>query len=150
MKKKLLLEAVLKIKDSVERSISFSYDDIIKYNTTDKKVDNLLSRLERLEVQLLHLKEVIQEANKGKLRGITNNYNIYYLSNLTAKKRFYEDLISNLGKNKKAVNVQIPKEDAILSLNKLKEEIFKFQQKLTTFNSKKKVTVILDESLNLL
>lgn len=148
MKKKLLLETVLKLKADVERSISSSYDDIVKYNFTEKKVDALMTRIEKLEVQLIHFKEVIQEANKSKFEGKTNNYHIYFLSNLKAKDIFYQTLERAFGKSKKSA--QIKKEDVASARKELSEQINKFQNKLSAFNAKKKVTVILDESLNLL
>jgi len=151
MKKKLLLETVLKLKADVERSVASSYEDIIKYNFTEKKVDLLLERIEKLEVQLIHFKEVIQEANKSKFEGKTNNFNIYYLSNLVAKSRFYENLEKALNRaSSKAKTAQIQKDTVTSRRKTLSEEINKFQNKLSTFNAKKKVTVVLDESLNLL
>lgn len=151
MKKKLLLETVLKIKADVERSIENTYDDIIKYNMSEKKVDNLLERAEKLEIQLIHLKEVIQEANKGKFEGKTNFFNIFHLSNLNAKREFYRELEKRLTRaSKKASVAQIGINAVTSKLKLLGEEINKFQKKLTTYNSKKKVTVYLDESLNLL
>ena len=151
MKKKLLLETVLKLKSDVERSIEASYDDIIKYNFTEKKISGLLDRLEKLEVQLIVFKEAIQEANKSKFEGKTNNFNIYYLSNLVAKNKFYETLDRALTRDKiKAKTAQIKKEETTTKRKQLKEEITKFQNKLSTFNSKKKVTVYLDDDLSLL
>ena len=151
MKKKLLLETVLKLKSDIERSIAASFDDIIKYNFTEKKIDSLWERLEKMEVQLIHFKEVIQEANKSKFEGKTNNYHIYFLSNLVAKSRFYENLEKALNRSpKKALDAQITKDQVMSKRKQVGEEITKFQNKLSAFNSKKKVTVYLDESLNLL
>jgi hypothetical protein len=151
MKKKLLLETVLKMKADVERSINATFEDVVKYNFTEKKVESLMTRLDKLEAQLIHFKEVIQEANKSKFEGKTNNYHIYYLSNLVARQRFYENLIKALNRSpKKAESAQIQKEEATSKQQQTGEEITKFQNKLSAFNSKKKVTVYLDESLNLL
>jgi hypothetical protein len=151
MKKKLLLETVLKLKSDIERSIASTFDDIIKYNTTEKKIDTLWERLEKMEVQLIHFKEIIQEANKSKFEGKTNNFNIYFLSNLVAKSRFYENLEKALNRAPaKAKNAQIKKEEVVSKRKQIDGEITKFQNKLSAFNSKKKVTVYLDESLNLL
>src|SRR4030042_2670141 len=151
MKKKLLLEQVLKLKAVVEKSIETSYDHVLKYNFTDKKVDLILDRIEKLEVQLIIFKEVIQEANKGKIRGITNNFNIYTLSNLKAKREFYSKLLTKFNHSTtKVEKSQIKQEEATTKFNKLSEEISKLQNKLSTFNAKKKVTVYLDESLDLL
>lgn len=151
MKKKLLLETVLKLKSDVERAIASAYDDIIKYNFTEKRVDTLLERVEKLEVQLLHFKEVIQEANKSKFEGKTNNYHIYFLSNLVAKKRFYETLSKAFKiKTNKASDAQITKIETTSALKQLSEQISEFQNKLSAFNAKKKVTVYLDKDLNLL
>lgn len=151
MKKKLLLETVLKLKEDLERSIASTFDDIVKYNTTEKKIFSLWDRLEKMEVQLIHFKEVIQEANKSKFEGKTNNYHIYYLSNLKAKSRFYDNLEKALNRSpKKALDAQIGKDEVIKRKKQVGEEITKFQNKLSAFNSKKKVTVFLDESLNLL
>jgi hypothetical protein len=151
MKKKLLLETVLKLKADVERSINATFEDVVKYNFTEKKVESLMTRLDKLEAQLIHFKEVIQEANKSKFEGKTNNYHIYFLSNLVARQRFYENLIKALNRSpKKAETAQIQKEEATSKQQQTGEEITKFQNKLSAFNSKKKVTVYLDESLNLL
>jgi hypothetical protein len=151
MKKKLLLETVLKLKDTVEKSITTSYEDIIKYNFEDKSIQSLAERVGKLESQLIHLKQVIQEANKGKLKGITNNFNIYYLSNLKAKQLFYKTLLSKFGRSKKRDGLaQLTKEGVITRSNVIAKEIQDYQSRLTTFNAKKKVTVILDESLNLM
>lgn len=153
MKKKLLLETVLKLKSDVERSITSTFDDIIKYNFTEKKVDLLLERIEKMEVQLIIFKEAIQEANKGKIGGITNNFNIYYLSNLVMKSRFYENLEKSLNMRTsigQQPKTQIKKEEITSQRKQLKVRIKDFQDKLTLFNSKKKITVYLDESLNLL
>ena len=77
MKKKLLLETVLKLKSDIERSIASTFEDIIKYNITDKKIDLLWERLEKMEIQLVHFKEVIQEANKSKFEGCTDRSNYW-------------------------------------------------------------------------
>jgi hypothetical protein len=100
---------------------------------------------------LIHFKEVIQEANKSKFEGKTNNFNIYFLSNLVAKSRFYENLEKALNRAPaKAKNAQIKKDEVMSRRKQIDGEITKFQNKLSAFNSKKKVTVYLDESLNLL
>jgi len=151
MKKKLLLETVLKLKSDIERSIENSYIDILKYNFTEKKVDLLLERIEKLEIQLVHFKEVIQEANKGKIGGVTNNWNIYTLSNLKAKKLFYEKLLKKFErKTSRLDKAQIKENTAQSEFKKLSVKIIEFEDKLSTFNAKKKVTVSIDESLNLL
>jgi len=151
MKKKLLLETVLKLKADVERSITSSYDDIVKYNFTEKQTDVLLDRVGKLETQLIIFKEIIQEANKSKFEGKTNNHNIYFLSNLKTKKFFYDKLLKTFGRKTKDLELaQIKKEDAKSAFNQLSGEIKQFENKLSSFNSKKKVTVYLDEDLNLL
>jgi hypothetical protein len=152
MKKKLLLETVLKLKADIEKSIVSIYDDIIKYNFTEKTVDLLLVRAEAMEKQLIIFKEVIQDANKGKIKGITNNYNIYLLSNLKAKRMFYASLIHVfINRKKKDLDkAQITKDDAMSKYDQLTEKIKDLENKLSEFNSKKKVTVYLDDSLNLL
>jgi tRNA/tmRNA/rRNA uracil-C5-methylase (TrmA/RlmC/RlmD family) len=148
MKKKLLLDTVLKLRTDVERELPKLYDSIIKYNFTEVKVDSMMDQIEKLELQLLHFKEVIQEANLSKFEGKTNNYHIYHLSNLTAKSMFYKTLITALKRSpKKAELAQIGLPTATTVYQKLKEEITKFQNKLSAFNSKKKVTVYLDEEI---
>jgi hypothetical protein len=151
MKKKLLLDTVLKLKTDVERSIEATFNDAIKYNTTEKNIDALLLRLERLEAQLIIFKETIQEANKGKLGGVTNNYNIYLLSNYKSRIKFYEGMEKILVRStRKAENAQIKLDDVRFQKALYVERAQELSDKLTLFNSKKKVTVFIDDSLNLL
>lgn len=151
MKKKMLLDTALKIKDSVEKSIVACYDDIVKYNLTDVKAGSLLERAEKLEQQLIHLKEVIQEANKGKHKdGKTNNYYIYYLSNVVLKNKFYESLEKGLNRAPaKAKTAHIKRDEVASKKRTIGEEINNLRNKLSLFNTKKKVTIYLDESLDL-
>ena len=151
MKKKLLLDTVLKLKTDVERSIEATFNDAIKYNTSEKNIDALLLRLERLESQLIIFKETIQEANKGKMGGVTNNYNIYLLSNYKSRIKFYEGMEKILVRStKKAENAQIKLDDVRFQKTLYVERAQELSDKLTLFNSKKKVTVFIDDSLNLL
>jgi hypothetical protein len=65
--------------------------------------------------------------------------------------RFYETLEKAFGRSSaKNKTAQIKKDDITSAKKTLSEQINKFQNKLSAFNAKKKVTVVLDESLNLL
>jgi hypothetical protein len=150
MKKKMLLVEVLKLKSDVEKSIEGVYSDIFKYNESETKIDLLLERLDKLEVQLLIFKEVIQEANKGKIRGVTNNYNIYHLSSLVARYEFYKRLQKILRRSKTPELAQISLEVTTSRKKQIEIDILAYREKLSEFNNKKKVTVVLDESLGLM
>jgi hypothetical protein len=150
MKKKMLLVEVLKLKSDVEKSIEGVYNDIFKYNESETKIDLLLERLDKLEVQLLIFKEVIQEVNKGKIKGVTNNYNIYYLSSLVARYEFYRKLQKTLRRSKTPELAQINLEVVTSRKKQIEIDILSYREKLSEFNNKKKVTVVIDESLGLM
>jgi hypothetical protein len=146
MKEKMRLTTALKIKDYLEENIKSYYNDIVNYNDSkDISVEELLSKVEKLEAQQIIIKEVIQDANRRRhIRSIhTNNYYIYKNSNLVAKKRFYNTL------RRKLTCVQIDKDRIRTEIKKIDGELEIIRNKLSNFNSRRKVTVEIDESLNL-
>lgn len=145
MKKKLRLKTVLKIKKHLEDLIEETYDDIIRYNETDIKVDVLFDRLEAAIEQLIAVKEAVQKANQGKHKtGKTNNYYIYKYSELQARKRFL-NRISGVDPE----HCQISPDEAKVMIRKLNAELDVISSKLTNFNTRKRVTVTLDPILKL-
>ena len=147
-KKKLRLSTVLTLKEDLEQSIKHTEESIIRYNSTDKKIDGLLERLDAFERQLEKVKEVIQSANRLKHPNKkTNNYYIYRLSSLMNRKRFYGTrLVRAIRDTEKA---QINKIIAAQKRKDLQVEISAIKKRLTEFNEKKSITLEIDESLNL-
>ena len=147
MKKKLQLQTVIHIKDSLSRDIVELQKDIIKYNNSEKKVDTLFETLDKKEAQMIVIKEAIQKANRDKHKdGKTNNYYIYRLSNLNGKRVMIQDLLQEHN----AKTSQQSEESLKKDLSNILSEIDTVKSSLKTFNRDHKITVILDESLNLL
>ena len=146
MKKKLLLQTVIHIKDDLSRNIVELQKDIIKYNNTEINTAGLLDKLEKSESQIIVIKEAIQKANRDKHKdGKTNNYYIYNLSNLNSRRVMTETLLQKTNKNS-----QLSEKKLTEDLHNILTEIDLVRSKLATFNTTHKVTVELDESLNLL
>lgn len=145
MKKKLRLITVLKIKKHLETLIEETYKNFLDYNETDKSIDPLLEKILKASEQLIVIKEAVQKANQGRHKtGRTNNYYIYKYSNLQTKKRMFNKI--------KAVdpnNCQISPDEARTDVKKINAELDAISTKLTNFNLRKRVQVILDESLEL-
>jgi len=147
MKKKLQLQTVIHIKNDLSRDIGELQKDIIKYANTEKKVDKLLIKLDKAEDQLIVIKEAIQKANRDKHKsGKTNNYYIYKLSNLNARRVMLEELLQKHNPKSSQLSDEEMKEELATILS----EITTINSSLRTFNSDHKIAVELDESLNLL
>lgn len=140
MKKKVQLSTVIKIKDFLEKLILSSQEYIIQYNDTEMKIEKSLETLQIAESELIPIKELIQEANKGKHGdGRTNNSYIYELSNLRVNKIF----LSNLKTTDKSQLNKTKIDEKIAEIDKKINEI---KGKLTEFN-KKEVSIELTDSL---
>lgn len=140
MKKKVQLSTVIKIKEFLEKLILSSQEYIRTYNDTEMKVDESLVGMEKAESELITIKEIIQEANKGKHEdGKTNNYYIYKLSNLNSAKRFYTEL-------KTSDKSQLDKQKIDELISKIDKEINEIRKKLSDFNTKE-VSIELNENL---
>lgn len=145
MKKKLRLKTVLKIREHLESIIESTYDDILSYNDTEIKVDLLLDRALKASEQLIVVKEAIQKANQGKHKtGKTNNYYIYRYSNLQTLKRFYLRI-----KDVDPLDAQISPDEARTQIRKINTELDLISTKLSNFNQRKKVVIVLDSTLKL-
>ena len=144
MMKKLLLVDLLKIKTTLVKQIKYDREVIRTY--LNKKVENLEGieeDLDKKEEQLIIIKEVIQNANKSKHKDkLTNNFYIYRMSNLKEKKDFYQSL--NIGRDSTWTNEELKSK-----IRKLDEEINKISDKLTDFNTSKKIKVELNPDLEL-
>ena len=147
MKQKLPLNTVLNLKNVVEKLIEKTHEDIRTKNTGTANLDGLIKHKTDLEAQLVSLKEVIQLANQSKMFGFSNNYRIYTLSNLTASKRFYTSLLASARKTKAPLQLTVDTiKGTLASINKSIGEI---EAALTEFNTKKKVWVDLNPTLDL-
>ena len=145
MKKKLRLITVLKIKKHLEVLIEETYKNFLKLNETETSIYPLLEKIETASEQLIIIKEAVQKANQGRHKtGRTNNYYIYKYSNLQTKKRNYSD-ITGVDSN----SCQISPDEARKDVRKISEELDAISTKLTNFNLRKRVQVVLDESLEL-
>jgi len=145
MRKKLRLVTVLKIKKHLESLIEETYKTFLKLNETDVSIYPLLEDIEAASEQLIIIKEAVQKANQGRHKtGRTNNYYIYKYSNLQTKKRIYSD-ITAVDPN----SCQISPDEARKDIRKISEELDVISTKLTNFNLRKRVVVILDASLEL-
>ena len=145
MKKKLQLRTVLDLKLELENKIIGTEKEIVKYNTHKEiKIDSLLETLKKQETQLIKFKEIQQTANKSKHKdGKTNNYYIYYLSNLKRNQMLYKRINCN------DANSQLSIEEVNNNIRNLDKEERLISNKLTDFNKNKTVTVELDEDLGL-
>lgn len=145
MRKKLRLQTVLKIKKHLETLIEETYKTFLKINETDVSVYPLLEKIDTASEQLIIIKEAVQKANQGRHKtGRTNNYYIYKHSNLRTKERVYSDI--------KAVDpssCQVSPDEARVQVKKIRAELDAISTKLTNFNLRKRVVVVLDESLEL-
>lgn len=144
MTEKMLLVDILKIKTALVKQIKCDREIIKTYlNTKDKNLEEIEDELDKKEEQLIIIKEIIQNANKSKHKDrLTNNFYIYRMSNLKEKKDFYQSL--NIGRESNWTNKEITSK-----IRKLDEEINKISDKLTTFNTSKKIKVKLNPDLNL-
>lgn len=93
-KHKLQLDAVRKISETVKEKIDTHYKYIEEFNEKNQDLDSVEKELEKLEDQLILLKEVIQNANKNKHKDSkrSNNYYIYRLSNLKTREIWLREL----------------------------------------------------------
>lgn len=144
MTEKMLLVDILKIKTALVKQIKCDREIIKTYlNTKDKNLEEIEDELDKKEEQLIIIKEIIQNANKSKHKDrLTNNFYIYRMSNLKEKKDFYQSL--NIGRESNWTDKEITSK-----IRKLDEEINKISDKLTTFNTSKKIKVKLNPDLNL-
>jgi hypothetical protein len=145
MKKKIRLVTVLKIKKHLETLIEETYKNFLKVNETEVSIYPLLEKIEAASEQLIVIKEAVQKANQGRHKtGRTNNYYIYKYSNLQTKKRIYSDIngIDPLA-------CQISPDEARKDVREINAELDTISTKLTNFNLRKRVQVVLDESLEL-
>lgn len=134
------------MKDDLSRDVSELQKDIVKYFGSERKVSSLMQTVEKKEDQLIIVKEVISNANKQKHSdGKTNNWYIYRLSNLNAKRVMLENLLS-----KATSKSEISKSQIKADLDKVLSEIRKIKSSMIVFNRDTKVKIDLDESLNLL
>ena len=103
IKKKLRLNTVLALKKDLEERIKQTEENIVRYNTTDTKIDSLIERLDMLSEQLERVKESLHSANRLKhsITGKSNNYYIYRLDSLTKRKRLYGARLTNAIRNSK-------------------------------------------------
>ena len=145
MRKKIRLQTVLKIKKHLETLIEETYKTFLKINETDVSVYPLLEKIDTASEQLIIIKEAVQKANQGRHKtGRTNNYYIYKHSNLRTKERIYNEI--------KAVDplaCQVSPDEARVQVKKIRAELDAISTKLTNFNLRKRVVVVLDESLEL-
>ena len=145
MKKKLRLVTVLKIKEHLETLIDKLYGSIINNNETERSVDSLFNDLICAHDQLIIIKEAVQKANQGRHKtGKSNNYYIYKYSNLQALKGFYFKV-----KNKATAECQVTPDDAMLKIRKINADLDTISSKLSNFNLRKRVQVVLDDKLEL-
>ena len=145
MKKKLRLVTVLKIKKHLESLIEETYKKFLKLNETETSIYPLLEKIETASEQLIRIKEAVQKANQGRHKtGRTNNYYIYKYSNLQTKKRIYFEI-----NGVDPLACQISPDEARVDVRKISEELDAISTKLTNFNLRKRVQVVLDESLEL-
>lgn len=140
MKKKLQLSTLIKIQKNLEEQILTQQKYISDYNDTEMKVDKALDTIIKTEEELVKVKEAIQEANKSKHSdGKTNNFYIYTLSNLNARKAWLKDVKTT---EKSQLKAEAINED----IAKIDKKINEIRQKLTEFNSKE-ISIDLDEKV---
>lgn len=140
MKKKLQLSTLIKVQKNLEELILTQQKYISDYNDTEMKVDKALDTMAEAEIELVKVKEAIQEANKSKhADGKTNNYYIYSLSNLNAKKRFLQTV-------RTSDKSQLTETELNKKIAEIDEKINEIRSKLTEFNSKE-VSVELNEKV---
>jgi hypothetical protein len=145
MRKKLRLVTVLKIKKHLESLIEETYKKFLKDNETETSIDPLLEKILKASEQLIIIKEAVQKANQGRHKtGRTNNYYIYKYSNLQTKKRIYSEI-----NGVDPLACQISPDEARTDVRKINAELDTISTKLTNFNLRKRVQVVLDTSLEL-
>ena len=145
MKKKIRLVTVLKIKKHLETLIDETYKNFLITNETETSIDPLLDKIFKASDQLIIIKEAVQKANQGRHKtGRTNNYYIYKYSNLQTKKRIYSEI-----NGVDPLTCQISPDEARKDVRIISAELDAISTKLTNFNLRKRVQVILDESLEL-
>jgi len=145
--KRIILATVLGIQTKLVNNILAHKKEISRFmtaKTSETNVDDLYETLLKEEDQLIVIKEVIQNANKGKHKdGKPNNFYIYKMSNLKSRKTFLIGIRDN--KKNQWSNKQINERIKLID-----NEIHKIDNKLTFFNSSKKVRVAINPELNLL
>ena len=140
MKKKLQLSTLIKVQKFLEELILTQQKYISDYNDTEMKVSKSLDTIIEAEQEIVKVKETIQEANKSKHSdGKTNNYYIYYLSNLNARKKFLQGI-------KTSDKSQLTQTKINEDIAKIDKEINEIRSKLTEFNSKE-VSIELNEAI---
>jgi hypothetical protein len=140
MKKKLQLSTLLKVQKHLEELILTQQKYISDYNDTEMKVDQALDTIADAEIELVKVKEAVQEANKSKHEdGKTNNFYIYTLSNLNAKKRFLQTV-------KTSDKSQLTETELNTKIAEINDKIDKIRSKLTEFNSSE-VSIELSEKI---
>ena len=145
MKKKIRLVTVLKIKKHLETLIDETYKKFLITNETETSIDPLLELIFKASDQLIIIKEAVQKANQGRHKtGRTNNYYIYKHSNLRTKKQFYSEI-----NGVDPLACQISPDEARKDVKIINAELDAISTKLTNFNLRKRVQVVLDESLEL-
>ena len=134
MNKKLTLDTVVnRLKKQLERCITENRIDLVdNYDTYDQDY------LNKLEEQLMIIKDVSNDANKKKHSdGKTNQYYIYRLSNLHAKRVSLEKVSTD-----DVIDVNLDAQQQLVA-----DEISDIKQKLDDFNKSKTVKVNLDPDL---
>ena len=145
MKKKLRLDTVLKIKDKLEEIIFATQKDIVRYNTSEIKIDKLLNKLKSLEKQFVILKTTVQKANTLEHEDGKPNFDyIFELSNL----KNFRTLLYKLNGNESTS--QLDNKEITKRTKQIGAAQDIIRTKMENFNTSHFVTVELDESLNLL
>jgi hypothetical protein len=161
--KKLSMNAILKIKERLEKEIisdskriqKIIRTSILGNNTSNVKLSDLEGLKQKKEDQLIELKLTIQKGNlakhrEGLLWGKSNFYYIFKLSVLVADRKhleYLDDLFSESKKDK--VDCEITHEEVLNKLKKVESEIQNIEFKLSKFNHTHTEKVDLDSDLNL-
>jgi len=163
VKKKLNIQTLISLRETIETLLSNSTDVIIKNNPVDKEykgeivdTEKEYDKLERLFDQLNKIKIAIEEANSQKTNNEkTNKELVFELSNLRRKEKLLEILFTSKNKNRKgskenAYRFQITKSIIDKKLSEVQDRISDIKSTMTEFNNSTIVEVDLDESLDLL
>lgn len=166
-KVKLKLEQLLRIKVDLENSIRKDENLMRKNNSRPKGEEAQIDfketkRLYELKLdQLIKVKTVIGDANtdiNDSDAYVTNNMNIYHLSNLNRRRVFLDSLntfegdrttLKSAGKNV-TFEAKLSFKEVEKELKEIDTEITKIENNLSNFNHAKEVTVELYNELSLL
>jgi hypothetical protein len=148
--RKLTLDTAVNLREKLDRIIHENYQTLISCNSVDIRnekecnIRELLRFTESAEIQVIRLKEAIQQANlkRHPFESKSNAYYIYRLSQLKARHIALLKMSTKNGQTgRRTFKAEIKEKEADEMIRDINDKIDKISQKLSRFNTLKRNTI---------